>query len=124
MNLKGALQAQKISMDMQMSELINDGQFLILPIFLKKYQSRINIEYCHTVTLVKYLFLYHFKEKDMITISEVQPLNEIEHFQTHPYLSSCYCYWRTAEFDMVQIKPPVITLPVHLENQQNVVYEA
>ena len=25
---------------------------------------------------------------------------------------------------MVQIKPPVITLPVHLENQQNFVYEA
>ena len=60
----------------------------------------------------------------MITVSEVQPLNEIEHFQTHQYLSSCYCYWRTAEFDMVQIKPPVITLPVHLENQQNVVYES
>ena len=60
----------------------------------------------------------------MITISEFQPFNEIEHFQTHQYLSSCYCYWRTAEFDMVQIKPLVITLPVHLENEQNVLYVA
>ena len=60
----------------------------------------------------------------MITVSEVQPLNEIEHFQTHQYLSSCYCYWRTAEFDMVQIKPPVIKLPFNLENKQNVVYKA
>ena len=60
----------------------------------------------------------------MITVSEVQPFNEIEHFQTHQYLISCFCYWRTAKFDMVQIKPPVKTLHFHSENQQNVVYEA
>ena len=60
----------------------------------------------------------------MITISEVQPFNEIEHFQTHQYLKSCYCYWKTAEFDMVQIKLPIRELPFHLENQKNVVYEA
>ena len=96
----------------------------LFSLFFEKILLQINIEYFHTVTTVEYLFLYHFKREDMITISEIEPLNEIEHFQTHQYLSSCYYYWRTAEFDMVQIKPPVITLPVHLENEQNVVYEA
>ena len=35
MNLKGALQAQKISMNRQTSKLIIDQWFLTLPIFLK-----------------------------------------------------------------------------------------
>ena len=46
--------------------------------FLKKYRSHINIEYFHIVTLVKYLFLYHFKGEEMITISEIDPLDEVE----------------------------------------------
>ena len=53
-----------------------------------------------------------------ITISKMNAHNKIENFQNHQYLSSCYCYWRTAEFDMVQIKRPVITLPIHLENEK------
>jgi hypothetical protein len=35
---------------------------------LLRFKCHINIEYCHTVSSVKYLFLYHFKGEDMVTI--------------------------------------------------------
>ena len=38
-------------------------------------------------------------------------------------MSSSYCYWRIAEFDIVQIKPPVLQLNIHLLDQQSIVYQ-
>ena len=93
-----------------------DNRWVILnnPYLLRKFKSHINIEYFHTVASVKYLFLYHFKGEDMITISEIDPLDEVKKYQTQRYLSSSYCYWRIAEFDMVQIKLPVLQLNINL----------
>ena len=59
----------------------------------------------------------------MITISEIDHLDEVKKYQTQRYLSSSYCYWRIAEFDMVQIKPPVLQLNIHLSEQQLIVYQ-
>ena len=59
----------------------------------------------------------------MITISEIDPLDEVKKYQTQRYLSSSYCYWRIEEFDMVQIKPPVLQLNIHLPEQQSIVYQ-
>ena len=59
----------------------------------------------------------------MITISEIDPLDEVKKYQTQRYLSSSYCYWRIAEFDMVLIKPPVLQLNIHLPEQQSIVYQ-
>jgi len=50
----------------------------------------------------------------MITISEIDPLDEVKKYQTQRYLSSSYCYWKLAYFDMVKIKPPVLQLNIHL----------
>ena len=58
----------------------------------------------------------------MITISEIDPLDEVKKYQTQRYLSSSYCYLRIAEFDMVQIKPHVLELNIHLPDQQSIVY--
>lgn len=92
------------------------------PYLLRKYNCHVNIEYCNTVSSVKYLFLYHFKGVDMITTEGLDPSDEITKFVTRRYLSSCYCYWRLSEFKMLQIEPTVHQLPLHLENQQMVTY--
>ena len=106
------------------TEITIDNQWVIpySPYLLHKYQCHINVEYCHTVTSVKYLFLYHFKGEDRITVEGLEPNDEIQKFSTQRYLSSCYSYWRLIEFEQVKMKPNVYQLPVHLENQQTVIY--
>lgn len=89
---------------------------------LLKFKCHINIEYCHTVASIKYLFLYHFKGEDMVTIESLDSADEIECYVTRRYLSACQSYWRTAEFDIVKMEPPVTQMPIHLPGQQIVVY--
>jgi hypothetical protein len=89
---------------------------------LLKFKCHINIEYCHTVASIKYLFLYHFKGEDMVTIESLDNADEIECYVTRRYLSACQSYWRTAEFDIVKMGPPVTQMPIHLPGQQIVVY--
>ena len=89
---------------------------------LMKYKCHINIEYCHTVASIKYLFLYHFKGEDMVTVEGLDKADEITYYATRRYLSACQGYWRIAEFDIVKMEPPVAQLPIHLPGQQVVVY--
>jgi hypothetical protein len=64
--------------------------------FLKKYRSHINVdvENCNAVQSVKYLFLYHFKGADMVTIEDEDMFDEVKKFTTQRYISACYAYWR------------------------------
>ena len=80
------------------SEVLIDNRWVIpySPYLLRKYQCHINVEYCHTVSSVKYLFLYHFKGEDRITVEGLDPFDEVNKFSTRRYLSSCYSYWRIA----------------------------
>ena len=106
------------------SNVIIDNRWVVpySPYLLKKYRSHINVEYCHTVTSVKYLFLYHFKGEDLITVADINTMDEIEKFTTQRYLSSCYCYWRLSEFATVRMRPAVLQLSIHLPNQQSITY--
>jgi len=95
------------------------------PYLLKKYGCHINMEYCHTVVSVKYLFLYHFKGEVMVTVVEDRHKDgEIETYITRRYMCACQAYWRTAEFVTIEIKPSVLQLPLHLPEEQTVTYEA
>eukprot|EP00956_Cyclotella_meneghiniana_P038178 scaffold149794_cov40-Cyclotella_meneghiniana.AAC.3 len=89
---------------------------------LLKFKCHINIEYCHTVASIKYLFLYHFKGEDMVTVEGLDKFDEIATFVTRRYVSACQAYWRLAEFDIVKMEPPVTQMPIHLPNQQVVVF--
>ena len=94
------------------------------PYLLKRFGSHINVEFCASVTSIKYLFGYQFKGEDMVTIEEADMNDEISRFQTRKYISACYGHFRLAEFPMAVVKPPVLQLPVHLPNEQNVTYQA
>ena len=87
------------------------------PYLLKKFKCHINVEYCASITAIKYLFLYHFKGEDMVT-QELDFSDEVRIFQTRKFISACYAHWRIMEFDMVQCKPAVHQLPVHLHEEQ------
>ena len=90
------------------------------PYLLLCFGSHINIEYCHTVASIKYLFKYQFKGEDRVTVEN--DADEIQKYSVQQYLSSCYRAWRLFEFDMVDVIPPVLQLTVHLENEQCVRY--
>ena len=85
-----------------------------------------NVEYCASIKAMKYLFKYHFKGFDMataqLTTADVQINNEVTTYQTKQYVSSPEAFWRIFQYDMVKINPPVMKLLVHLEGEQNVVY--
>ena len=80
-----------------------------------------NVEYCHSIKLVKYLFKYQLKGEDMITVGGLT--NEIAAYSHKRYISATLAHWRIAEFDIVQMKPSVTKLDVHLQDQQFVCYQ-
>ena len=90
---------------------------------LKKFDCHINVECCASITSVKYLFLYHFKGCDLITIEMQDLADEIGTFQARQYISACYAYWRMAKMDMHSISPSMHQLPLHLENKQTCTFE-
>ena len=107
------------------AEVIVDNRWVVpySPYFLLKYRSHINVENCNAVQAVKYLFLYHFKGEDMVTIEDEDMYDEVKKFSTRRYVSSCFAYWRLAFPDnMVLMNPPVKKLKIHLENQQRCAY--
>ena len=86
-----------------------------------KYGSHINIEYCHTVTAVKYLFKYTYKGEDRIIVEN--EYDEINKFSIQRYISSCQAAWRLFGFPLAAIYPSVLFQTVHLPGQQNVTYD-
>ena len=93
------------------------------PYLLKRFGCHINMEFCATVVAVKYLFLYHFKGGDKVTIEEQDMRDEVKKFQTRRYLSACEAAFRICFYPMVRIEPTVKQMTVHLPNEQQVYFE-
>ncbi|EJK73532.1 hypothetical protein THAOC_04838, partial [Thalassiosira oceanica] len=73
---------------------------------LFKYQCHINVEYCHSIQSIKYLFKYCNKGSDKAGLQG-------ESART----------WRSMKFPMTDRKPPVNRLQMHLQNEQCVFFE-
>lgn len=93
------------------------------PYLLKRFGCHINVEYCATVLSVKYLFLYHFKGGDKVTIEERDRNDECKNHQTRRYLSCIEADYKLCHYDMSLIQPPVLQLPVHLPGEQQVYFQ-
>ena len=87
------------------------------------FGSHINVEFCVSIVAIKYLMGYPYKGNDLITMEECDRFDEIKRFQTRRYISTCYAYYRLAEFKMAMMKPAVHQLPLHLPDKQNVVFQ-
>ena len=91
-----------------------------------KYNCHINVEICAAVEAVKYIHKYIYKGHDRTTleISGDQQRDEIKEYLDARYISAAESCWHIFEFSMHSESPSVYRLPVHLEDQQLVYYNA
>jgi len=100
------------------------------PLLSLKYNSHINVEVVHSVSAVKYLYKYITKGNDRVMFRlsdgrEVDITNdEIERYVLARYISASEAYWRLYDFTIHFRYPPVMKLPVHLEGEQTVLFDA
>ena len=104
------------------------------PFLLMKYRCHINTEVCASSKSVKYLFAYTFKGSDKTTLKVREKIpskeddanlgrNEIEEFETGRHMDSTQSCHRIFGFKMHIMKPPVMKLQFHLENEQVVPFD-
>ncbi len=108
-----------------------DNQWVVPynPYLLLKFDAHINLEICSTVKSFKYLYKYIFKGHDCARIRYKTSGNELEWNEIDQYLESRYvsppeAFWRLSAYDMQKKSHAIIRLPVHLENEQPVYFEA
>lgn len=95
-----------------------------------KYQCHINVEICNTVQAVKYIHKYIFKGSDRATAvvertggnTEANPRDEIKKYLDSRYLGPHEACWRLFQFKMHQIYPSIFRLPVHLPEQESILF--
>ena len=99
------------------------------PYLSKKYRYHINVEACSSVKACKYLFKYIYKGNNYAIVcnapaNKVPPeaSNEISKYQDLRSIGESEACWRLFNFPMSSRSPPVIALPVHLEEGQFVYF--
>ena len=111
--------------------LILDNSWVVPynPFLSLKYNAHINVEVVHSVSAVKYLYKYITKGSDhvMMRLSNGQERDitndEIESFVNARYISASEAYWRIYEFNIQYKYPPVSKLPLHLQDEQVVLFQ-
>ena len=104
---------------------------------LRRFDCHINVEVCMSVKSCKYIYKYVHKGGDraMFDLSTAEGRqqrdadraarrDEINYFQDNRSVGACEAVWRIYGFDMADMYPSVLPLPVHLENGQRVYFEA
>ncbi|XP_022849873.1 uncharacterized protein LOC111371960 [Olea europaea var. sylvestris] len=97
------------------------------PYLLAKFNCHINIEICSTIKAVKYLYKYVYKGHNRIGFSihfEEHVVDKIKNFQTTRWISPPEALWRIFGFVLSKINPPVVTLQLHLENNNFFTYKS
>lgn len=105
------------------SRVVPYNAFLLL-----KYNAHINVEACTSLKGVKFIYKYIYKGFDCakckighVDGQQVFIHDEISNYINARYVSAPEVYWRLSTFKMHDRSHAVITLPVHLP-QQNMVY--
>lgn len=92
---------------------------------LQKYDAHINVEVCTSMRAVKYIYKYIYKGFDcanMILSAGEAPDNEIANYIDARYVSAPEAMWRLLQCKMHDKSHAVIRLPVHLPNQQRIIF--
>ena len=100
---------------------------------LLKYDCRMNLEFCASINIVKYVFKYVYKGHDCADIKITKGIygpeeatliwDEISSFQYSRYVSAPEACWRILRFPMSYRYHAIIRLAVHLPLEQSVFFE-
>ena len=94
------------------------------PYLLLKYDCHINVESCTSTKVAKYLYKYVTKGNSRAMVSAtVNGNDEIQNYIDMRVVGSCEAAWRLLDFPLQYQNPSVNVLRVHLENQQQLVFE-
>ena len=90
-----------------------------------RYNCHINVEICSSVEAVKYIHKYIYKGHDRTTVEILdQNRDEIKEYLDARYIGSVESCWHIMEFGMHAEAPTVYRLPIHLEDQQTIYFNA
>ena len=108
------------------SQLSIDNSWVVPynPVLSRMFESHINVEYCNSVTSIKYICKDINKGSDMAVIQResVNRNDEITMYQFGRYLSTNEAFWRIFGFQVHGRNPAIQHLQVHLENGQRVYF--
>ena len=97
------------------------------PYLSLRYNCHINVEFCASPKAAKYLYKYVTKGNDQAMVAtEVndQPRDEISEYQDLRSVGSSEAVWHLLGFPITKQYPAVKALRVHLEEQQQIVFDA
>ena len=95
-------------------------------VMLMKYKAHINIEICYSHRSIKYVVKYTCKGSDRIIVENSDGtlcMDEITTYVNGNYIGATDAFWRLYEFPICYMVPSVQKLPLHLENQQFVLFQ-
>jgi ATP-dependent DNA helicase PIF1 len=105
------------------------------PYLLVKFNCHLNVEYCASIKAVKYLYKYIFKGSDQATISIERDSenvcaqigsnddDEVKRYEQCRYIGASEAAFRIFRFPIQERHPAVMSLAVHLPNQQRVAFD-
>lgn len=100
------------------------------PYLTRKYNCHINVEITSGIRAIKYIYKYIYKGEDR-AIAQIQqegprdlnaPVNEVDRYVNARYITAHHACWRIFSFHMHKHDPCIYRLPIHLPDQQFVVY--
>ena len=86
------------------------------------FNAHINVEVGNSVQAIKYITKYVNKGSDQAVFGVENENDEVDRYQAGRYVSSSEAVWRILDFPIHGRHPPVMHLPVHLENGQRVYF--
>ena len=93
------------------------------PYLCQKYNCHINVEICSSIRSVKYLYKYIYKGYDRTYMTIRKDDDEIKSYLDARYVSASEACWRLFKFSLQERSHKVERLPVHLPNQQTIIFE-
>ena len=91
------------------------------PWVLEKYQCHINVEFVGSFHTIKYLYKYVHKGVDVGTVA-IENKDEISTYVNARLIDAYDSHWRAMEYKIQDRFPAVMSLAIHTEGQQNIIF--
>ena len=104
-------------------ELSNKDVVPYNPWLLRMFDCHINVEICSSLKVIKYLLWYPFKGDTRVIASIDGPEDEITMYEDMRTVGSTEALWKLYHFSMHERYPSVVSLNIHLKNDQQIYYE-